>query len=167
MTDDIVIIGKVGAPYGVKGWSKIFSYTIPIENILEYQPWLMKQGNTWQVVPEIAGKVHNKVIVAKLPGAEDRDQAKAFTHQEIAIYRHQLPTLDDDEYYWSDLIGLKVIDCNEKPLGTVHQVTETGSNDVLIIKAEKDFAVPMIMREVIKEVNLKDGYIRVDWDPIY
>lgn len=167
MAKDIVIVGKVGAPYGVKGWSKIFSFTVPIENILDYQPWLIKKDGDWQAIDKVTGKVHNKVILVQLPGSHDREKAKTYTHSEIAIYREQLPRLTDDEYYWSDLIGLTVLNIAGEELGKVSQLTETGANDVLIVKGDREFAVPMLMDRVIKEVNLEKGFIRIDWDPIY
>jgi 16S rRNA processing protein RimM len=163
---EIVIIGKVGAPYGIKGWSKIFSYTVPIENILDYQPWLISTGKTWEKIEPVVGRVHNKVIVAQLPGSGDREQAKHYTHVKIAVHRQHLPTLAANQYYWNDLIGLAVINTDGELLGKVLQISETGADDVLIVRGEKDFAVPMQMDSVIKTVDLNQGFIKVDWQPI-
>lgn len=167
MNDDIVVVGKVGAPYGLKGWSKVFSYTNPIENLIDYQPWLLQNGEIWQTIAPVKAKLHQKVIVAQFENCLYRDQAKLMTHRKIAIYRSQLPTLATDEYYWNDLIGLTVLDIDGKVLGKVQQLLETGSNDVLIIQSERDFAVPMLMGEVIKNVDLTLGQMTIDWEPIY
>ena len=82
----------------------------------------------------------------------------------IAITRAQLPALPKNEYYWSDLEGLTVINQAGVVLGKVIYLIATGSNDVLVIKGDKELAIPYLQDEVITQVDLENGVIHVNWD---
>jgi 16S rRNA processing protein RimM len=101
----------------------------------------------------------------QLAGYDDRDAAAVLSGTEIGVYRSQLPAPDTDEYYWSDLVGLQVLTTQDKLLGVVDHLIETGANDVLVIHGERECLVPFIRHQVIKSVDLDAGVIRVDWDP--
>ena len=163
--NDLLVIGKVASPYGVRGWMHIYSFTDPITNILEYQPWLIGQENRWQEYTLEAGKTHGKGIVVKLPAVDDRDQALKFRGLLIATHKEKLPLLNDDEYYWVELVGLKVVTLENIELGKVDHILETGANDVLVIKGLKEYLIPYVKEEFIKEIDIKKGVIIVDWDP--
>jgi len=166
MSSDKIIVGRVGAPFGVKGWVKINSFTKPESNITSYHPWMLQVTGDWQVVEIAEQQMQSKGLVVRFSHITDRDQAAALTHTDIAVPRSELPALDDDEYYWYQLEGLNVIDLNDKPLGTVEQFLETGAHDVMMVARQGgSFGVPFVMGNFIKEVNLDAGYIRVDWDP--
>lgn len=167
MADDIVTLGTLGAPFGVKGWLKLQSGTRPAANILDYQPWQLYRQGGWQQVDIEACKVQNQQIVIKIAGVNDRDAAMLYTHADVGAPASQLPGLPVGEYYWRDLVGLTVIDNNEQVLGTVSQLMETGSNDVLIVKGEEDIAIPFIQGEVILNIDLDKKIISVAWDQDY
>ncbi|MBX3709765.1 MAG: ribosome maturation factor RimM [Gammaproteobacteria bacterium] len=160
-----VIVGKVGATYGIHGWLKIHAYTEYAANILEYRPWYIKHENsTWIAVEVDSGRMHGSSIIAKLAGVNTPEEARLFTGATIAVARSQLPQLKENEYYWSDLIGLTVINKNGEVLGTVIYLMETGSNDVLVIKGEKEHAIPYLLGTVIIKVDLAKQEIHVDWE---
>jgi 16S rRNA processing protein RimM len=165
-TTEYVIIGKVGAPYGIKGWVKITSFTMPIANVLSYDPWYIQEGQAWQPTKITGGREHGKGIVAKLAGLENPEQARLWTGKEIAIKRSQLPVLEKHEYYWSDLAGLTVINQTGDVLGKVIYLMETGSNDVLVIKGDKEYGIPYLFGEVIIDVDLTKKVMHVKWDLI-
>lgn len=83
---------------------------------------------------------------------------------EIGVRRDQLPALSPGEYYWKDLIGLQVVNIEGDDFGTVDKLLETGANDVLVVKGEQERLIPFVMKQVIVEVDLQQGQIRVDWD---
>ncbi|HDN69444.1 MAG TPA: 16S rRNA processing protein RimM, partial [Gammaproteobacteria bacterium] len=97
----------------------------------------------------------------------DRDAAAALTGTDIGIYRSQLPPVDADEYYWSDLMGMQVITKDDQVLGVVDHLLETGANDVIVVKGEQEHLVPYIKGQVVKSVDLEARIIRVEWDPDY
>ena len=160
-----MIMGHIAGPYGVKGWVRVVSYTEPLENLLEYRPWQLKQGNTWQGVDVVEARRHGKGLIVRLPDCQDRDMAARYTGTEIGIYREQLPATQANEYYWNDLVGLRVITLDGKELGVVDHLIETGANDVLVIRGEREYLVPFIQGQVIDAVDLAGHQIRVDWDP--
>ena len=83
----------------------------------------------------------------------------------IGIYRGQLPETREDEFYWSDLIGLQVINADGKRLGEVDHLLETGANDVLVVRGEREYLIPYLPEQVIQDIDLDAQVIRVDWDP--
>ncbi len=163
--EERVILGRVSGVYGVKGWVKIYSYTDPRDNILQYSPWLLKVSGNWQAMELLDGRPHGKGIVARLDGCEDRDRAAALVNAEIAIPRSQLPETAEGDYYWRDLIGLRVVTRSGTPLGTVDHLLETGANDVLVVIGERERLIPYVPGEVITAVDLVAGEMQVDWDP--
>ncbi len=167
-TEKYIIIGKVGSVYGIHGWIKIQTFTEFGENILEYSPWYFKNplnGNISEVTIE-DGKTHGDGIIVKFPGYDNPEDAKALTGKEILIKRTQLPDLAKDEYYWSDLIGLNVVNLQGEALGKVVYLMETGSNDVLVVKGTKEIAIPYLPGTVVKNIDLAKQEMVVDWEPI-
>ena len=167
----LVPMGKVTSLYGVRGWVKIYSHTEPMENILNYSPWFLNLDGRWQKVELDQGKRHGKGLIAKLVGCDDRDQASRFCGAEIGISQEQLPDLEGGEYYWHQLENLNVVTESNVVLVRVDHLIPTGSNDVLVVKGTKDSLdkkerlIPYLPDQVIKEIDLEAGTIRVDWDP--
>ncbi len=163
--EPLVPVGRISGVYGVKGWVRIYSYTGPRDNILQYNPWQIQLPGGWQSVELLEGKTHGKGVIAHLAGCHDRDAAARWIGSEIAIRRSQLPAAPAGEYYWSDLIGLRVITEAGEELGTVDHLLETGANDVLVVQGERERLIPYVMGKVVTEVNLETGELHVDWDP--
>lgn len=164
-----VVLGRVSGLFGVKGWVKIYSETQPPANILDYSPWYLNLAGHWQAFKLNQGQVHGKGIIARLGDCTDRDQASLLVGADIAIDRDQLPTLDKNEFYWAELIGLEVLNPDGESLGKVDHLLETGANDVLVLKGadRQEILIPYIKGEVVKQVDLENGCIRVEWDLDY
>lgn len=159
-----LIIGRINGLYGVRGWVKVYSYTDPITNILAYRPWQLRQHGAWHSTNVQQGQAHGKGIIAQLEGCFDRDQAARLLGAEIAILREQLPPPPPDEYYWSDLIGLTVLNQAGQTLGVVTQLLETGAHDVLVVQGERERLIPFVLAHCVLAVDLTAQQIRVDWD---
>ena len=114
-----VVVGRFGSPYGIKGWIKVISFTDPIDHLLDYLPWTIIKDKNHIILEKVKGKVHGKNLVVQLERCHDREMAQTFTNLDIYIDRKQLPTLSNEEYYWIDLIGLKVINQEQQELGIV------------------------------------------------
>ena len=134
-----------------------------MEKIFEYQPWLL--GENLKPVLIRDGRRQGKGLVALLPEVEDRERALALVGQQICIGREQLPATAEDEFYWADLEGLEVRTIEGVKLGRVERLMETGANDVLVIRGERERLVPFVQGQYVRQVNLKNGFIEVDWDP--
>ena len=163
--DELLVMGRIASPFGVKGWLRVNAFTAEPDNLLDYSPWYLHLKGEWQAVVPLAGRHHGKGLVVQLKECHDRDAAAALTGTDIGIYRSQLPPVEADEYYWSDLIGLQVITRGERLLGVVDQLFETGANDVMVVKGEQEYLVPFITGQVVESVDLETRIIRVDWDP--
>ncbi len=158
---DKVVIGRIVGLHGVKGWIKIQSFTEPRQQIGDYAPWLV-QGQPFKVS---AVQQHGKGMIAKLADIDDRDQAAALMDLDIVIDRQQLPALADDEFYWHDLQGLRVLNKTGVELGSVEYIFETGANDVLVLRhQDQECLIPYIPGQVVQQVDLDSGVIHVDWD---
>lgn len=159
-----VIVGRIGAAHGVKGWLKIHSFTDPKGNIFNYQPWYINKHGNWQVLElaEIAERALQMVVLFK--GYNDRNSAQLLIGSNIAIDRAMLPKLAKNEYYWADLIGLTVVNTEGVTLGKVDYLFETGSNDVLVVKGDKQYLIPFLLDQFILNINLADSTIQVAWD---
>ena len=167
-----VILGKVGAVYGIKGWLKIHSFTDELEAILDYFPWSLKLGNKTQTVEVTDWRKHNKGLIVKVGNIDDRDEAQALVGSEILTSESSLPDLPEGEFYWRDLIGMNVVTNKGYDLGIVTDMMETGANDVLVVKAnlndgfsKKERLIPYLLEQVIESVSSENKQICVDWDP--
>ena len=160
-----VVIGRVGSPYGIKGWLHINSFTRPASNIEQYHHWQLRLGKTAQFVEVTEIKAHQKRYAVKLKGIDDRDSAAALTNADIEISASDLPQLEDGEFYWADLIGLTALNRNGEILGEVTELMETGANDVIVIESPQQRHLVPYIDQYVLEVNLKKKTIIVDWDP--
>lgn len=165
MPDDSthVVIGCLGTVFGVRGYLKVNSYTTPQDNILSYTNWQIKHKGQWQPLAIENLKQQGKDIIVKIKGIDDRDEARAYTNDLLAIQRDALPATAADEYYWTDLIGITVVTQDGQTLGKIVEMRDTGANDVMIIEGEKRHLVPFI-NDVLINVDLDQQRIIVDWD---
>ena len=162
----LVTLGRVSGLYGVRGWVKIHSDTDPRDNIVGYSPWYLDRGKGWELCELDEGRAHGKGVVARLAGCEDRDAAAEWIGATIAVRRDQLDDrLDEGEFYWTDLEGLEVVTTEGVVLGRLDHLFETGANDVMVVKGERERLLPYLWEQVVKEVSLEDRRMVVDWDP--
>lgn len=168
--DPMVIMGRVAAAHGIRGWVKIQPYTEYLDSLLNYQTWWIgHEHGSWREVEVQQCEVHNKTLAAQLPDCPDRSAAEKLKGLLVAVPRSSLPQQASDEYYWSDLIGLAVVNEAGVQLGTVANLLETGANQVLSVKPALDakkssgeILIPFVAT-AIKQVDVKNKVIRVDW----
>jgi 16S rRNA processing protein RimM len=174
---NMVVMGRVVAPYGVYGWVKVKPDTEEIDGLFDYDTWWLGKAQQWREMQVENAKVHVDVLLVKLAGVDDRDAAFALKGQQVAVPRTLLPELSsDDEYYWSDLIGLTVTNTQGVVLGVIADVFETGANDVIVVHAQPE-AVPEestknkqeekllpFIADVVLKVDLQNKSMLVEWD---
>ncbi|GFO76968.1 16S rRNA processing protein RimM [Bathymodiolus platifrons methanotrophic gill symbiont] len=164
MAEELVSVGKVSGIFGVRGWIKVYSYTEIRENILTYSPWTLRKGKESKSVRVIDGRRHGKTVVACLEGLNERDEAAELNGWEILINADQLPKARQGEYYWTDLVGLRVMAVDGIDFGTVEQMLETGANDVVVVSGERERLIPFLQGQTIINIDLLAGEMLVDWD---
>ncbi|GAB6141368.1 ribosome maturation factor RimM [Methylosoma difficile] len=162
---ELISVGKISGVFGVKGWIKVYSFTDIRESILEYSPWLLMKAGNNKTIEVADAAIQGKALIAQLKGINDRTTAEALVGWEIFIRPEQLPELSEGEYYWSDLIGLNVETQEGVALGMVDGLLETGANDVMMVKGEKDRAIPFLQGQTILSIDLTARKMIVDWDP--
>ena len=160
-----ILVGKISNPHGIKGWVKVISFTDPIENILSYKKWTISDNETEKTYCLEDSRIQGNKIVIKLEGVNNRDDADLLKNLQIEINRSDLPKLEENSYYWEDLVDFNVIDIKGMHVGKVDSLFRTGSNDVLVIinESKQRLLVPFIMEEVIKYVDLDKELISIDW----
>ena len=135
--DTVVVVGRIGRPYGVRGWLNVTSYTDPPENLLGYSPWMVNGAQGWNVIETRQSRAHRGGFVVSLAGVDDRDAAARMSGLDIGVTRATLPAPQNDEYYWRDLIGLEVLNVRSESLGEVEDLISTGAHDVLVVGSSR------------------------------
>lgn len=161
----LVTIGRVAGVYGVRGWIKVLSSMEPPEAILDYPLWQVRSGSEWRPMTLTEGRRHGKGVLAALALCDDRDVARALIGAEIAVPRNELPDPGPNQFYWADLEGIMVRTVAGIELGILDHLLETGANDVLVVKGERERLIPYLWGRVVTGVDLEQGVMLVDWDP--
>lgn len=161
---DCIVVATVGRPFGVRGWMHIHSHTDPPDNLTDFSRWYLsidgRDGELRAIEPRTQ-KQAGKRLIATWEGVSTRDDAARATGREIHVPRTDLPSLELDEYYWNDLIGLDVVNRQDVKLGVVERLVSTGPHDVLVIRGERTHYVPFVASYVDDVVM--DQRISVDW----
>ncbi len=163
MTDDLIEVGHILGVHGVKGQVKVFSSTSPRENIVAYGPWVIKYDGSSQSV-KVSGRRQGKNVIANIEGITTREQALELTGSKILIHSDQLPVLAEGDFYWKQLIGLEVRTTHDESLGCIKEMMETGANDVIVVKGDRERLIPYIMTDVVKSIDLDSNQMIVEWD---
>ncbi len=165
------VIGRITSVFGIKGWLKVYSYTDPKEGILSYPDWTLDlDGKRFPAKLE-EGRRQGQAIVVRLRGVDDRDLALTYCGADVKVSTAELPDLPEGEFYWFQLEGLDVVTVDGECLGHVHHLKETGSNDVLVVRAtpgsidQRERLIPYLPDQVVREVDIAGHRMVVDWDP--
>ena len=159
----MVVMGRVRAPHGLKGWIKIQPFTHEVGGLLGYQEWWLGSEGSWQPHHVAESTVHGSVVVARLDGVVGRQEAAELKGRDVAVPRSALPQNRADEFYWNDLLGMAVCNHTADEFGIVAKILETGANAVLVVQGAREVLIPFI-RHVIVDVDLTARRIVVDWE---
>ncbi len=179
---EFIVLGEITGHFGVKGWLKIKSFTRPIEHILDFPEWFVgilneaKKPLAPQRFEVIDGRKQGPGLVVKLASVDSREQAETILKKSILIRQSALEDLAAGEYYWSQLVGLQVINTDGIDFGHIDHLLETGANDVMVVSDRSGSDVVNGMGEgcnerllpwsdeVVLRVDLKSGTMLVDWE---
>lgn len=171
---DRIVVGRLGAAHGIRGGVRVHSFTDPPSNLLRYSElWLRsnEHAEDWRGIRLVGGRQQGRALIVQFEGVESRDQAEMLTGGELAVDISRLPKLETGEYYWYQLQGLIVVSTEGHHLGRVDHLLETGSNDVLVVRADaesmdqRERLLPYLPGQVVQDVDLQSGVMTVDWDP--
>jgi 16S rRNA processing protein RimM len=166
-------LGSINGIHGIKGGVKVFSYTDPMEAILDYSPWILRKGGVEKEITIKDGQVSGKRLIVQLEGVDTRGQAEDLIGYEVHVNIDAMPGLEEGEFYWYQLEGLVVKNIGGEVLGKIDHMLETGANDVMVVEPTDDSIdkeqrlIPYIKGDVVKQVDQETGVVTVDWDSDY
>lgn len=158
-------MGRIVAPYGLKGWVRIEPYSAHPDSLSAYPSWWVGRNGDWREL-KVAQSVlqHGASLVARFEGCAERDAALALKGSEVALEREALPQNANNEFYWADLVGLKVVNVQDEELGVVAGLFENGAHPVMrVVDGETERLLPFV-EQVVRQVELAQGRIRVEWE---
>jgi 16S rRNA processing protein RimM len=164
----VIVLGRIVAPFGVQGWVKLQPFGDDPEtwrSITDCRLGPDAEGPNWQACELKELKAHGKTWVARFAGVDDRSAAERLEGMYIGAPREAMPMTAKDEFYWNDLIGLRVENLQGEALGSVMRMIDAAANAVLVVveaDGREERLLPFV-GNVIKEVDLRGGRIRVDW----
>ena len=159
-------MGRIVGPFGIKGWVKLLPITGEPASLLDYASWWIEGESGWNASKVEKSQLHGQEVVAKLAGCDDRDAAARYRGRNIAIARSEFPAAGENEFYWADLVGLKVVNREGVDLGSIIRIFETGANDVLVVEGDRERLIPFT-EQVVQSVDLAGRMMRVDWGADY
>ncbi len=161
-------MARIAAPFGIKGWVKLQTFTQYRDSLNGYATWLVERAGVWEKYELEDFAVNAKGVIAKLKGCDDRNAAQLLAKRQVGIPRADLEAVGEGEIFWIDLIGCRVINQTGEVLGQVDSLMETGANDVLVVKADagREILIPYVP-EFILNIDRALKTITVDWQRDY
>lgn len=171
---DLVLVGHVSGAYGIKGWVKIRPYSQEADALLGARTWWLgasPRQPEMRDVQVMQSRLHVDEVVAQLMGVADRDAAEALKGATVHIRRSHFPALDDNEFYWVDLIGLNVENLHGEALGKVSELMDNGAHPIMVVQAEevsadgkpRQWLIPFV-EHFVPTVDVAARRIVVDWE---
>ena len=138
-----ICVAQIGAPHGVRGEVKLWSYTADPQSVRDYGPLETEDGATrFEIEALRAAKDH---LVVRLKGVNDRDAAARLTNTKLFVSRERLPATEaDDEFYHADLVGLAVVDAEGNALGSIAAIHNFGAGDLVEVKPAQGHTTALI-----------------------
>lgn len=159
----LIELGVVGAPFGVRGWVKLRSYTDPPERLLDHRRIQLQLGGAWRSYAIEADGRSGGQLTVKLEGIEDRDAAEGLRGAPVAVTRSELPPSDERDFYRADLIGCEVVNLGGVRLGAVAHFIEIPAHALMVVRGEREYWVPAVPQH-LRRVDLESRRVVVDWD---
>ena len=159
----LIELGTVGAPFGVRGWVKLRSYTDPPERLLDHRRIQLQLGGAWKTYAVEASGRSGGQLTVKLAGIEDRDSAQALRGAAIGVPRSELPPREERDFYRADLIGCEVVNLAGVRLGAVSHFIELPAHALMVVRGEREYWVPAVPQH-LRRVDLQSRRVVVDWD---
>jgi 16S rRNA processing protein RimM len=160
-------MGRMLAPYGIKGWLKARPYTAEPSALLDYDRWwLSARGGleAWKEFPVLSARIHADSVLVELAGLTDRESAAPWRGALVGIPRAALPRLRKGEYYWADLMGFAVVNRGGEVLGTVAGMLDTAAHAVLRVEGDdgRERLIPLVPA-FLDAIEPEARRVQVDW----
>lgn len=164
MTDSetLIPLGKITGTHGIRGFLKFHSFSGAVDSLRVGVTVTLKSGEGTLSRLELASVLnHAGKFMISFSGLDDINQVKMLVGSEICLLRSQLPEPEEDEYYWCDLVGLRVATTGGRDLGVIEEIFEAGSSDIYVVRGkDREYMIPAIA-DVISSVDMKKGLMLV------
>lgn len=174
--DDLIVMGRLNRPYGVRGWIRVEVYTEYLDSLLDFSSWWIQKPHPrgrsnvhsstgdWQRQEIAEGKVYQDGLVVKFDGVDTPEEAQLWGRSLVAVARADFPDAEKEAVYWVDLIGLSVLDTQGTLLGTIDHLLETGTHDVLCVHGVRGEQLIPYTEPFLVSVDTKARQVVVDWE---
>lgn len=178
LPEDAVEVGRIADAWGIKGWFKVVAFSADPQALLTAKQWFLqppeKGGKPFVgtlSLPVKQTRIHSGTIVSHSLAVVDRNAAEALRGARVFVAREHFPEIEDNEYYWVDLLGLRVINREGIDLGQVKELLATGPQTVLVLSyeemgKERERMIPFV-DAYIDNVDKVRSIIIADWQPDY
>jgi 16S rRNA processing protein RimM len=168
---DLIQVGHVTGAYGLRGGIRVTPYSTDADALLNVKIWWLDKPALHPVKVRSA-KFHSGDVTAILPDLTDRDMAEALKGATVQVSRADFPDLPEDEYYWTDLIGMDAVNLQGEALGKVTDMMHNGAQSILRITPLPDPAAPdakaperlvPFVDQFVRVVDRDANLITLDW----
>jgi len=159
---DLLAIGKITGTHGIRGTVKVHLFSGDDSTLRAVKELVLRHGDgRQQTLTVVALQGHGRKTLLSLKGYGSINDVLPLVGGDLMARRDQLPETDEGEYYWVDLIGLRVVTDDGAELGTLREIIETGSNDVYVVQGrEKEYLIPALA-DVVSSIDLEAGTMTV------
>jgi 16S rRNA processing protein RimM len=164
-------MGCIAAPHGIRGWVKVVPWSQDPAALTAHKVWWVKTAGTqtWREMEVVLARVHGNALVAEFGGVGSREEAAVLRGSEVALPRESLAPPAANEYYWSDLEGMDVVNRSGVRLGRVAALTESGAHPLLRVRPEAGAGERLIpfVPAYVDRIDVAARRIDVDWEVDY
>jgi 16S rRNA processing protein RimM len=170
--DDLVLVAHVSGPFGIAGWIRIRTYSPEASALFSAKSWWLDKPELHDV-EVLQVRAQGEDLVARLMGIEGREAAENLQGSTIQIRRAHFPALDENEFYWVDLIGHEVKNLQGEVLGEVFGLMDNGAHPILRVAPSagaeagtQELLIPFVDK-FVTAVDQAAKKITVDWERGY
>jgi 16S rRNA processing protein RimM len=162
MKRDLLSIGRVVKPHGVKGRVKVDYFGDDLSHFSVYREAFIKnRAGELRAYKILESVPQPPYLILRLKGIERREEADSLVGKEILVMRRSLPDLKEGEYYWFDILGMAVETEDGKRIGKIKEILPTGANDVYVVEGKRKEIFLPATEEVIQGIDIKNRRMRV------
>lgn len=156
-----LVLGRLGRPLENEGWFHVIAFGGEESALWSKTVWQVKMERGWQAMEVAKTSWQGKKSLALFRGLGNAEELAQLAGREVGLFRRELPAPPPGEYYWADLLGMKVQNLEGKPLGEVEEIFSSGAHDVLVLAS--GLMIPFL-RPILREVSMEKRLITMYWE---
>lgn len=163
--DDLVLLGKVTKPHGIRGEVKVYPYSGEPENFIQYSRVLLSSSNNADPVEYRIkrARVQKNLVLLQLEGCDNRNDAEALVQSQLYVHEDELPEPDKDEFYLRDLEGKQVVTEQGQLIGRVSAILSNAGQDLVqVTDGKNEYVIPLVPEFL---VSIDENEVRVTLPP--